>query len=197
MKDEGCKIADRDNKKKQFQSHSSCARLPVIHFHPKHDILFVVIPACSCRFNWRQHPRFWSDPASRHDLKNPSSKFHAWISTLSLMHDCCCWLFWCPCVLSLSLSLFNISFSSLPSILNLKRVPLCCWLKKNVYLWLESWKLVSKLEISFKVGKRIDEKGIREGNCIYWSFYFITGRVEEKMKKRKTQCDLATRSQTR
>ena len=24
--DEGCKIADRDNKKKQFQSHNSCAR---------------------------------------------------------------------------------------------------------------------------------------------------------------------------
>jgi hypothetical protein len=42
MKDEGCKIADRDNNKKQFQSHSSYARLPVIDLHPKHDIPFVV-----------------------------------------------------------------------------------------------------------------------------------------------------------
>ena len=105
IKDEGCKIADKDNKKKQFQSHSSCARLPVIHLHPKHDILFIMIPARSCRFHWRQHPRFLSDPASRHDLKSLSSKFCAWISALSLMHDCCCFLFWCPCVLSLSLSL--------------------------------------------------------------------------------------------
>jgi len=167
MKDEGCKIADRDNKKKQFQSHSSCAWLPVIHLYPKHGILFVVIPARSCRFHWRQHPRFLSDPASRHDWKSPSSKFCAWISALSLMHDCWCFLFWCPCVFSLSLSFFKIFFSSLPSILNLKRMPICCWLKKNVYLWLESWKVNWKLESGLKVGKSIEERGIRKGNCIY------------------------------
>jgi hypothetical protein len=57
---------------------------------------------------------------------------------LLLMHDCCCFLFRCPRVLSLSL--FKILFFSLPSILNLKRIPICCWLKENIYLWLESWK---------------------------------------------------------
>ena len=36
-----------------------------------------------CRFHWRQHPRFRSDPASR--------------------HNCYCFLFRCPCVFSLSL----------------------------------------------------------------------------------------------
>jgi hypothetical protein len=86
---------------------------------------------------------------------------------LSLMHDCWCFLFWCPCVFSLSLSFFKIFFSSLPSILNLKRMPICCWLKKNVYLWLESWKVNWKLESGLKVGKSIEERGIREGNCIY------------------------------
>jgi hypothetical protein len=59
---------------------------------------------------------------------------------LLLMHDCYCFLFRCPCVLSLSLSLFKIFFSSLPSILNLKRISISGWLKENVYLWLESWK---------------------------------------------------------
>jgi hypothetical protein len=46
-------------------------------------------------------------------------------------------------------------------------MPICCWLKKNVYLWLESWKVNWKLESGLKVGKSIEERGIREGNCIY------------------------------
>jgi hypothetical protein len=36
-------------------------------------------------------------------------------------------------------------------------------------LWLESWKVDWKLENGLKVGKRIDERGIREENCIYWN----------------------------
>ena len=135
MKD--AKLQTETTRKSNF---NRITHVPVIHLHPKHDIPFVVIPTRSCRFHWRQHPWFWSDPASRHDWKSPSLKFRTWISVLLLMHDCCCFLFWYPCVFSLSLSLFKIFFSSLPSILNLKRMPFYGWLKENVYLWLESWK---------------------------------------------------------
>jgi len=113
MKD--AKLQTEITKKSNF---NRIAPVPVIHLHPKHGIPFVVIPTRSCRFHWRQHPRFWSDLVSRHDWKSPSSKFRTWISALLLMHDCYCFLFWCPCV-----------------------------------------------------GKQIDERGIREGNC--WSFYLI------------------------
>jgi len=138
MKDEGWRKKDAKlqieiTRKSNF---NRIAHVPVILLLPKHDISFIGIPIRSRRFHWKQYPRFWSDPASRHDWKSPSLKFRMLISVLLLMHDCCCFLFWCTCVLSL----FKIFFFSLPSILNLKRMPICGWLKENVNLWLESWK---------------------------------------------------------
>jgi len=122
------------------------APVPVIHIHPKHGIPFVVIPNRSCRFHWRQHPRFWSDPASRHDWKSPSSKFRMWISALLLMHNCCCFLFRCPCVFSLSLSLQDFLFL----------FTFYSQFKENIYLWL------IKRECLFVVGK-LESRLMRDG----------------------------------
>jgi hypothetical protein len=80
----------------------------------------------SCRFHWRQHPRFRSDPASRHDWKSPSSKFHTWISTLLLMHDCYCFMFRCPCVFSLSLW-FSFPLYIAAVFLLYAEAPICGW----------------------------------------------------------------------
>jgi len=80
----------------------------------------------SCRFHWRQHPRFRSDPASRHDWKSPSSKFHTWISTLLLMHDCYCFMFRCPCVFSLSLW-FSFPLYIAVVFLLYAEAPICGW----------------------------------------------------------------------
>jgi len=60
------------------------------------------------------------------------------------------------CMCSLSLS--KIFFFFLSSILNLKRMPLCCWLKKNVYLWLKSWKVDWKRFESWKADWRERDK---------------------------------------
>jgi hypothetical protein len=81
MKDEGwrkkdAKLQTEITRKSIF---NRIAHVPVILLLPKHGIPFIVIPIRSRRFYWRQHPQFWSDPASRHDWKSPSSKFRTLI----------------------------------------------------------------------------------------------------------------------